>query len=238
MKRSKWSVVVCIVALLGVTACSDSDEVVNLPVSQQAAAAIESAFVDVVLPLSDFVSGMADAIAAGQPKAPSLECPSSEGVCSSGSVTCDADSSGIGLDFDFDSCNLTEAMIVADGALNFTPTGASSFVVTLNGFSLDGGSPMSGALAYDGSECSEGWAVTTIDGVGILGTVYVCGDYPSSSSVLAISVIASPNFWQFTFDFDGGSTADVYVELNEELVSICETDLDTFETTCFDAGDV
>jgi len=141
MKRSKWSVVVCIVALLGVTACSDSDEVVNLPVSQQAAAAIESAFVDVVLPLSDFVSGMADAIAAGQPKAPSLECPSSEGVCSSGSVTCDADSSGIGLDFDFDNCNLTEAMIVADGALNFTPTGASSFVVTLNGFSLDGGSP-------------------------------------------------------------------------------------------------
>ena len=87
MKRSKLSVFVCVVALLGMTACSDDDEVINIPVSQQAAAALEGVFIEVIDPLAGFVEGMAEAVINAQPKGPSLVCPDVSGACSSGSVT-------------------------------------------------------------------------------------------------------------------------------------------------------
>lgn len=239
MKRSRWSVLACLIALIGMTACSSTDDVItNLPASQQAEAALESAFVEVIAPLSDFMEGMADAVFAGQPKAVGLVCPSSENVCSSGSVACDEDSSGVGLDFDFDNCNLSDAMILVDGGVSFTAVGETSFLVTFLNFSVDGSSPITGTVGYDGSTCTQDWAITTADGVGVLGSITGCDSNPSANSSLAITVVSGGNVWFFGFDFDGSGLADVIVERNEELVSICSIDLDTFEATCFNPDDV
>ena len=42
-------------------------------------AAIESVLAEVIVPLSDFVMGMAESIIAGQPKMPSIVCPTLTG---------------------------------------------------------------------------------------------------------------------------------------------------------------
>jgi len=236
MKRSSWIVALCVAALIGTMAC-DSDDVVDavLPASAQAEALLESAFADVVEPVSGLIDGLGDLLSnpkAGPVTPPSVECPNTTTVCSSGTLTCDADSSG--LNFDFDTCDVALDPVIVDGAVLLTPTGETSFILTLDTVSFNSGSPMSGTLEIDGAACSQDWVITTADGVGLLAAVVSCDGPPAAGSTLTITFTNGSDYWVATFTFDGTDIADVTVTRNSELVSTCEMNMETYEATCME----
>jgi hypothetical protein len=241
MKRNKFALLVCLVALLGVTSCSDDDDdVINLPVTAQAEAAIEGVFNEVIDPLSEFVEAAIAVITAAQPKAPALECPNMAGVCTSGDATCDVDSSGTSLDFNFDECNVAEAGVVVDGSVSVAPSGPTSFLMNLVGLSIDGSDPLSGSIEIDLTSCGQQWFIDAGSSI-VLATVSVdsCDDdYPNNQSALQMTVFAGNDVWVFTFNFTGTSTSSVFGTRNEEPVTQCTFDLDTYQADCSEFGDL
>jgi hypothetical protein len=231
----------CLVAMLGTLSCSDSDDddVINgdLPLEAQAEAAIEDVLNNVVDPLVALIETLEGLVNAPGPLLNSgvagvlLECPTTTGVCATGSVSCVAGETS--LTFTFSECNVVLQPLIADGELEFQPTGAESFIVTLTSLAINGESPLTGALSTDSSgNCSDDWSVTAADGTTLLASLVGCGDYPESVSSTVITVLAPPDTWTFSFTYDGTQTANVFVQQNAVGVSTCQVDLETFDANC------
>jgi hypothetical protein len=232
MKHSKWLILLCIVATVGLTGCPDDDDDVISPPSppQAAEAAIEDVLDNVVDPLVDAIEAITDYLDTLGKSVTRATCPDTSGVCSPGSLSCAPTT--LGWDFTFNGCGVigTSPTITLDGGVEVTPTGPSSATMTLTNLSVNNSTDLNGEIIL-ADECNSTWDVTGGNAY-LFGSIEACAEaYPTSNSELIIEIEES-GLWLVTFNFNGTSTCSAVVSLDFSPVATCTINLETNDASC------
>ena len=240
MKRPRWLLLLCVVALVGVAGCSDDDDVLTPPDVGTAAAAegaINSALTDIVDPFLTVIE-LFDALTAPPPAPMSrggLSCPIVSGICTSGNLTCTP--GGTDLTFGASSCSAfyDGSTILIDGTLAVLPS-ISSTLFTFTSFSANSSSPISGTVTLDQLACSTAINVAAVDGTTLSGLLIDCtDDNPDAGSNLTIVVdVSGVGMFTIVFTFDNTSVAAAAVSLNGTPAAACSVDLNALVADCVD----
>jgi len=238
MKHSKWLILLCVVATLGLTGCSDDDDVVIPPAPGPAAAeaVIEDALETVIDPLLTLMEFAIDFLSADD-GTDVIGCPDTSGVCNPGSLTCTEGTSA--LEFDFSGCTIlgTSPALSVSGEVYHTPSLPPWGVYNLYGVSVNGSTGLTGPVTL-ADECTWTWSITAADGTHTNASLILCqtvrgaSEYPLSGSALVIAAVTSAGFMTSNFTFDGTRTASATVLLDESPLAQCSVDLETFNATC------
>jgi hypothetical protein len=243
MRHSKWLILLCIFATVGLTGCpDDDDDVVSAPTGAALAeAAIEDALDSVIDPLltlmefaTDFLGG-----ADGASRGIVPSCPDTTGACSSGSLSCTVGTSD--LQFDFGSCTITGSSpaLTVDGDVDYTPSLPPWGSYTMSAVSVNGSQGLNGLVTL-ADECNWSWNITADDGTNTSASLILCqfargaSEYPLGESSLFIFGQSSSGFLEVVMSFDGTRTAGAIVYLDESPIAQCNVDLETFDATCSD----
>jgi hypothetical protein len=235
-------ILLCIVAMLAVTSCSDDDNNVMAPPTGAAAAeaAIEDALDSVIDPLVTLLDFIVDYLSVADGATDGLACPDTTGACNPGSLTC---TDGIPLQFDFSGCSVVGASpaLSVDGNVDYTPSTIPPWGgYLLGGLSVNGSTGLNGTVTLT-DDCNWSWNITADDGTVTNASLVLCtgargtSEYPLGESSLSIFSETSAGFVSAYFTFDGTQTASVMVFLDETLTAQCTVDLETFDATCTDA---
>lgn len=241
MKKSKWTALLCVVALIGVAGCSDDDNDPIVPADNvnaaTAEAALEGALVEVVDPIFTVIDFLAEGLFAPAPASRGeLICPDVSAVCSSGTLSC-SEAGLQGLDFVATGCTTLYdgETITLDGDVTVLP-GLSTILITFLSFSVNGNTQISGVVALDDNDCSADVDLLADDGTVVDGVIIDCDDNdPDVGSEFTI-IVDAPGIGVFVivFDFDGSGSANASVTSDGEPVASCTVDLDTLDATCTD----
>lgn len=243
MKGSTWLILLSSTAMMGLTGCSEDDNVVKPPTGPAAAeAAIGDALDTIIDPLLVLMEFAVDYLGSDEPFF-RLECPDTSQVCNPGSLTC-AGGGAEALEYEFSDCTVAGAnpALMISGHAQFHPTIADRLpwgAYRLSSMSVNGNQDLSGEfLLWD--ECLWRWRVFAENGLTSDATFIFCqssrssGEYPLPDSSLWIGGETSAGFLSISFRFDGTQIASAYVSLGESL-SQCTVDLETFSASCSDA---
>jgi len=232
MKKSKWIVLACVVALIGVTGCSDDDDPVDLNGSAADVAAAEAALnlaLDEIRDPLEFLGQLIEMLSPAPVPAGTtrvVPCPVS---CLSGEIACTE--AGV-LNVTFTNCAISGTDMTVDGAITVNPLTLSA---TFTDVSINGSAVMNGTASISNdTSCRLTLTELSIGDSEVNGNLFVCeeDDWPTEASALVITVVANGDVYVITMDFDGTSMAGASVTKNGTPVATCGVNLDTLQGNC------
>jgi hypothetical protein len=225
-------ILACVVALIGITGCSDDDDPVDLNGSAADVAAAEAALNVALDEIADPLEFLGQLIEMLNPNpAPPgtsrvVPCPVS---CLSGEIACTE--AGV-LNVTFTNCEISGSDMTVDGAITVNPLTLSA---TFTEVSINGSAAMNGTASISNdTSCRLTLTELSIGDSEVNGNLFVCeeDDWPSAESALVITVVANGDVYVITMDFDGTSTAGAGVTKNGIPVATCNVNLDTLVGSC------
>jgi len=228
MNKSNWIILACVVALIGVTGCSDDDDPLDIPNGDVAAAetVLDNALNEIGDPLG-LVGQLLDLLIPFIPPASPSRVVPCEVSCTSGTVEC-LDGGPV----TFESCAISGTDLVVSGMLTVDPLTSSAAFTDV---SINGSAPMSGtaAIATDES-CRLSLDDFSIGDSVVNGSLFVCENdpWPTEGSLLVITVVVGGDIFVFDIDFDGTSMATSAVTANGQLIATCTVNLDALDGDC------
>jgi len=238
MKSSKWLILLCVVATLGLNGCSDDDDDVipGPPGPAAAEAAIEDALETVIDPLLTLVDFAVEFLSVDD-GTDGIGCPDTTGACNPGTLACTEGATA--LEFDFGGCSIVGAAppLTVSGGVDYTPSLPPWGAYTFNGVSVNGSTGLTGLVTL-ADECNWSWNISAANGTNTNASLVLCqtvrgaSEYPLGDSTLFIAAETSAGFLTVSFTFDGTQTAGATAFLDDSLIAQCSVDLETFNATC------
>jgi hypothetical protein len=228
MKKPNWIVLACVVALIGVTGCSDDDDPLDIPNGDVAAAetVLNNALAEFGDPLG-LVGQLLDLLIPFVPPASPFRVVPCEVTCTSGTVECLE-----GGPVTFDSCEISGTNMIVTGTLTVDAISKSAAFTNVT---INDSPPISGtaAIVIEDS-CRLTLENFSIGDSVINGSVFLCEDdpYPTEGSLLVITVVFLGDTYVFEIEYNGTSTATATVTVDARPVATCTVDLDALDGDC------